>query len=100
MHLKLGGKKWIADVTVPNPMHLKGALEVKEYFFYYKYPQTPKKILKKYIWNLEHFFGQILSLFLSKFSPKYINKPLISLFSQQSRGSVLALFFLSLVFAP
>ena len=43
MQLKLGGKKWIADVTVPNPMHLKGALEVKEYFFYYKYPQTPKK---------------------------------------------------------
>ena len=38
--------------------------------------------------------------FLSKFSPKRIKKLLISLFSQQSRGSVLALFFLSLVLGP
>ena len=49
---------------------------------------------------LEHFFRQILSLFLSKFSPKHIKKSLISLFSQQSRGSVLTLFFLSLVLEP
>ena len=46
-------------------------------------------------------FGEIfyanslfLSLFLSKFSPKHVQKLLISLFPQQSRGSVLALFFL------
>jgi len=49
---------------------------------------------------LEHFSRQILSLFISKFSPKHIQKPSISLFSQQSRGSVLALFFLSLVSRP
>ena len=48
-------------------------------------------------------FGEIfyanslfLSLFLSKFSPKHVQKLLISLFPQQSRGSVLALFFLGL----
>ena len=50
--------------------------------------------------NLEHFSGQIISIFLSEFSPKHIKKLLISLFSQQSRGSVLALFFLSFVLGP
>ena len=48
----------------------------------------------------KHFSMQILFLFLSKFSPKHIQKPLISLLSQQSRGSVLALYFLSLVLGP
>ena len=38
---------------------------------------------------LEHFSRQILSFFLSKFSPRHIQKPLIPLFSQQSRGSVI-----------
>ena len=47
-----------------------------------------------------HFLGKILSLFLSKFSLKYIKKPLISLFFQQSGGSVLILISLSLVLGP
>ena len=70
-------------------------------------PKTPdfpiknKNKNKQKFWAvLEHFPSQILSLFLTKFSPKHIKKPLISLFSQQSRGSVLALFFLSLVLGP
>jgi len=42
----------------------------------------------------------MLSLFFSKFSPKHIKKLLISLFSQQLRGSILALFFLSLALGP
>ena len=47
-----------------------------------------------------HFLRKILSLFLSKFSLKYIKKPLISLFFQQSGGSVLILISLSLVLGP
>ena len=49
---------------------------------------------------LEHFARRILSLFLSKFSPKHIKEPLVPLFSQQSRGSVLVVFVLSLVLGP
>ena len=61
-------------------------------------PHKPKKKKKKKK-NLGTF-GQILSLFLSKFSPKYIKKSLIYLFSQQSRGSIFALFSLTLVLGP
>ena len=50
---------------------------------------------------------QILSIFSTFLSQKHIiknkkinKKPLIPLFSQQSRGSVLALFFLVLVLGP
>ena len=67
-------------------------------------PQTPlkqkQKKKKKNLGTFGAFFGQILSLFLSKFSPKYIKKSLIYLFSQQSRGSVFALFSLTLVLGP
>jgi len=60
-------------------------------------PPLDKKEKEKEIGLFGAFSGQILSLFLSKFSSKHIKKPLISLFSQQSRGSIFALFFLSLV---
>ena len=69
------------------------------------YPLDPqilnKKKKKRWILGiLEHFSRHISSLFLSKFSPKHIQKHFISLFSQQSRGCVLVLFFLSLVLGP
>ena len=72
---------------------------VERSFFQLFNHQTPSDQKKKklILGNSEHFARQILSLFLSKFSSKYIQKPLISLFSQQLRGSVLSLFFLSLV---
>ena len=81
-------------------MSTSGPTATKEWFFHLFNPQTPLKQGKKNWAYLEHFSRQILSLILSKLSPKYILKPLILLFSQQSRGSFLALFFSSLVLGP
>ena len=66
-------------------------------------PLDFKKKIKKRI--LELGSRQILSIFSTFLSQKHIikkkkKKPLIPLFSQQSRGSVLALFFLVLVLGP
>ena len=55
-------------------------------------PPNLKKKKKKKQAVLKHFPRQILSLFPSKFSPKHIKKPLISLFFQQSRGSSCTVF--------
>jgi len=80
-----------------DPAHLKGASSLRKCAKpLFNPPKSPNK--KK--GNLVHFSGNILSLFFYKFSSKHIRKPLISLFFQQSRGSVLALFFLSMVLGP
>ena len=83
------------DVSIRPGGHLR-VIEPKP-------PQIEKKKKKP---NFGHFGALFLvdslslSLFLFKFSRKYIQKPLIPFFSQQSRGSVLTLFFLSYVLGP
>ena len=83
-------------MAIKWPMEIEGS---KKLINTPKPPSNPSKKKKKQN-ILEHFSGQILSLFLSKFSPKHIKEPLVPLFSQQSRGSVLVVFFLSLVLGP
>jgi len=84
----------------PDPMHLKGAPSLWKHAKHLFNPQSPKFQKRWILGILKHFSGQILSLFLFKSSLKYIKKLLISVFSQQSRGNVLALFFSSLVLGP
>ena len=75
-------------------MAIQGPPEVVGSDFSYKYSQTPHFVKKK---DLGEFFRQILTLFLSNFSPKHFLTPLILLFSQNHKVMFLYSIFLSLV---
>jgi len=68
-------------------------------------PLDPPQIKRRKIGRFGAGFQADSLFFLYISLPKYIKKkkkkkPLIPLFSQQSKGSILALFFLSLVLGP
>ena len=91
-------KDKIADLIISDPEHRSPSLRkcTKSLFG----PPDSEISEETILGILEYFLGKILSPFLSTFSPICIQKPLILLFSQQPRGSGLALFFLSLVLGP
>ena len=92
-------KDEIANVSLVNTaatMWLQSLRKRAKSLFNPPNPQISKTVNFGNFGEIFYANSLFLSLFLSKFSPKHVQKLLISLFPQQSRGSVLALFFLGL----